>query len=216
MGKISDEEVIVAGKRHRRKITFDGRNSKRFECELPPVIQAVLDQKKVDAATFDDCVKAFEAAIRQAESAGTTTRKVIVYEVLIEASFTQGEKYVKLPRDSKHSWRDTGNHGHTLAMAVGVFTETVVKLEDHVRYSYEWEDEQPFERSIYPQSVYRSQMRERPSGIMDWTQEREEWFVAIVRRFEALLLKLDAAFNDPQKVIAAIDTNVKLLVSGWR
>lgn len=188
----------------------------RFTAKLPDSVAKALQVTHAESDTLEGIEKRVRDLMRDFEQAETITRKVIVCKV--EATLTvfrpdekTGEKSWVFQR-SDISFQD----GAALAFACGIYNEISTKKgsgSDRLRryepaYSF---DDDPISSAFRVSHGASSMIDPEECTVMDWTQEREDFFAATCRSFEELTLRLFAFFGDKTKMIESIDSGMRLL-----
>lgn len=179
-----------------------------FEINVPEAVTKAFGTTTVSGSTFEAAQRALNELIERFKAANTRVRRVIIHSVKAKAhifepdrSALHGERFVF--RTDEISFTD----GIALSIEVGVYDETTVEANGHTSISYE------YVKSKLPVQVaqrYVVQHHREPRAVIEWTQEREDFFVRVVRAMEWLVLEMQK-LKDPESLQLIIERGQFLL-----
>lgn len=190
MPVISTEGIYFMGQSFRRvvRVLADGY----FHIRLPHAVQNHYDIKEVREKTLDEAMREWKRICGEYQDSVTTSRKVIIYEI-------QGDNHFA--------------HGCQISLAAQVFNEfKVVSPSCDIRYRYEKVDHE----EDLPIQIRYGGLKPRPGDqetecILEWSQERHDFFVGLAVAMEGLKKKLMLLGNDREILEAAIADRYELL-----
>lgn len=183
-----------------------------FKIALPEEVAKFSDVSKVEARTKNEVwSKAVDRIVAFLDSR-TETRKVILFQSNISASiyaydaeYPHGKAVLKR---SDISFAECA----MLGFNADVLIETKRTTKDRVEYDYK-----RAESSIPDSCRFRhinylnpNKLSER-MHMLDWTQEREDFFANLCISFENLILKIDGLTKDKDVFASLVDNGVKML-----
>lgn len=210
MAVISKTEMVIGTERFIRVLKCDAKGN--FSLNLSPAMAEVLGYGEVEGKTKEAVEQAFGEAKHKYLNAGTSHRRVIIYKVSINASIWTGHQgdLGNLERKD-HTWEP----GTILGLVVGVYDEEKITTAGQDRYKWR------FESSSIPRGFNPGQQQDwqhfgtpnksGPWGIVEWTQEAEDFFCSMALAMESMILKLNDIFSDQEKVKQIIASGQKLL-----
>ena len=202
-----------------RTLRFNGREYRQvtrvnrdglFRIKYPEELVKLLGEPDEAVATTQKEVdQIWGARAKEFTEAQTTRRKVIVYRVQIMARLWTEEKLLD---------RDDISFGHGLGVLLwaDVFEEIEVKLAMGSRYTYERIRDNNLPSSVRHPGKFDLQLGslgKKESNVMEWTEEREEFFCKVGELMEGLAIKLDDMTKDPE-LFAVFAQEQKPLLGG--
>lgn len=171
-----------------------------FSAKLPQRVTEILGYDKVTSDTNEDVLRKFTEAIEEYKSARTTTRKVIAYD------FNCAAKEFTANDGTDHEYHEMGFvEGLGLSVWAVVCEESVRTMgDDKQRYDYE-ELPSSIPDVLRPQARNVNSHREQAEHIIDWTQDREDFFVRLAGIMQEMIARLKS-FEKPDKLIERIDS----------
>lgn len=150
MIKVTTDQINnLHGKRYLREISVEPISPFHFVIQLPDYVAIVISKTSVEAKSVELVRSKWWAAIKEYNETGKKERKVIVYKYEGEGS-----------RDDKES------------VSVGI--EFFVGTEIRTAQGRKFVDEAGQEKHVWIDGPRH--MRDRGQRVIDWTQEREEFF----------------------------------------
>jgi hypothetical protein len=192
------------------KMNWQGRNFQRttrvnkdglFRIKLPPGVSDKLGcDVEVVAKTKDEVEKLWRKRLKEFEAASTETRKVILYDVGLNAFIMRGDRCALRADDISFA------EGLVVAVWADVFEEHRVTSGDIVKYNYERV------KSTLPSSIRSGGRRKTPAvgrtepaeQLMVWTEEREAFFCRVAEVMETIALRLHEMTNEGADSFAAL------------
>lgn len=190
---------------------YDGRRENRiieYECD-----------------TKDELLERLNALQKNVKESSTIKRKVILYDISVECTvegppelrddydpvrFQDHEKVVILA-----PVRGWDHRGMSIQISAAVFIESKIsQLDGTMKYSYD-SAEVPREERL-PSGLHSSHLgghwnaKEPSEGLLDWTQERHDFFTAIYEAMGQLAWKLHNLAK-PGSIDKAIESGMKFL-----
>ena len=166
-----------------------------FRMKIPVAVQELLrlQYPHVEAATLDECARKWKAAVKEAEAASSSEKKVILYRL----AMNDGTRYQG--RDSDFAF----GYGYVLGIEVGVFSKRTTELSDGgKRYKYSLVESSipkeavsgKFSDGIRNDAEYAARRNDKDSRVVElaWTEKREEFFHAIAMSMCDMMDKLKA------------------------
>ncbi len=188
-----------------------------FSIELPPDVVLALNTQTVYGQTMAEVKVAFNEALANYRKRKATKKKIIAYKVTLDG---------EIERDGKPAlsrWGPYHDHyskieGIGLAMQVGLFWEIEVERPNDNRkgltteYRYE-EIEGSFPKSVRVTDLANRGDRETRhwDGQMDWTAEREAFWLRVATGLERLILDLAQNFSDRKTINKLADGKAPFL-----
>ncbi|KKN09196.1 hypothetical protein LCGC14_1048910 [marine sediment metagenome] len=182
------------------KVSREGK----FTMALPEFVAEVIGQDVVEAQTLLEVEQRFHAAVAASAKANTVVKKVILYEVGLQALVQDAEGKVLV--DQKMSFIE--------GIGLSVWAEVVEERETTLpggekKYHYDRVGSSlRFPRPRYDTTSGRHEKQ------MDWTPEREAFFAHIGASMEQLILKLFEVCGTPQSLLDFIDAGHQLTAGG--
>lgn len=188
-----DFELVISFNTKKEAFTFSG---------IPPEYTA--EMKHRNFSTFDDCRRAVIAAIDAYTEKMKRTRKVILvtlsatHDVAME-KIGRGHYSLKPEADHRLQTITDGGWGFIIDYRIGLLVEGGVK--DNQFYEIDEEGQREYADHVAKYEV-----------ILDWTEEREQFFLGIAKAVREMVEKVAAyLLDDPAKVMQRIDARQKLL-----
>lgn len=190
MPVVKTEKFSFDGDEYIRKVYCDKDGD--FSIKLPETVIEFTGKEKVYGKTMLEVFSNWDETIDKYKKSNTKQRKVIVYSIKTndEISFAKGM---------------------AIQVWAGVYIEHKTHIPDqdpHIKYkdvgtkeNFPWDI-----RSGRRFGISRMDGRE----IIDWTQERHDFFIMLYDAMESLVNKIDI-LKKKDKIINAIDCNLKLL-----
>jgi len=161
-----------------KKVKFSSRSG-TFSIELPDTIKTILHKEEVCADTLEDVNNKFTNILKEYKETNTTKRKVITYEIYLNAFIMdKEEERCKLRVKTGTS----GGHENEQEAGLGVSYEVCIELDFNGKKSYTRED------GGYAYRVY--------NNIIDWSKERESFFHGLTEELKILVKKTHDFFCD--------------------
>lgn len=183
-----------------------------FSIDLPADVTEALDESRVVGYSRKQVLDAWNDALGRFHVKKAVTKKIIAYNIALKGDFEAPDG--RPVNRSWRSWQNNGFHspGAGLCIAAAVFNETTVtdhKKNEQCRY-------EPVPSTIPPSitlHIESSHQRngQRWSEQMDWTAEREAFFVRVAQGLERLIGDLCTKFEDSKKVTKLADGKVPFL-----
>ena len=199
MPTVKTQSTRFGGKPFRMRVTVlkDGV----FRIRLPEWSHEALGQEVIEEKTLDKAEREFEAVRGRFGEMLRATRKVIRYRFFIQ---DKTQRYCG-PEDERS---DIGfGIGKGVQLGVGNYTETAHADADGkiLRYSYEDDDgKQPYPQG-YQYGDFDCLTADRVEAqTIDWTAEREAWFVALCGGLDSLIAKLKSLDEDKTRFLEAV------------
>lgn len=212
MAVISKQKVSFAGKPFLRVIKVDAKGE--FSMDLPPALieRLQLQRSYVTAPSKEQVLKAYKDKCQEYHTAQTSTRKVILYSSEFSGYIVdQKTEQVLLNKHSHYG------KGLSLDVGVGVYTETkVVNATGTASYDYTWvKSSIPYSVALrrVPTRMDPENFRSDDPHLLEWTQQREDFFASLARLLEALILKLHD-MGEKREILAMVSNSrdgIKLL-----
>lgn len=168
-------------------------STKHFIIELPAWWHDILDYKKVSGETEDKVNAAFRDAKKEYEERCTTRRKVILYQFQASAVINEYAENGKFKRV--------------------IFRKDEVSFSEGTALDFWWRVGYELRSSVDPKPKYID-LKERSIShgdhkVMDWTQQREDFFQALQANIDNLILKAHTFFKQDVKTVAQIVDQAK-------
>jgi hypothetical protein len=208
MPKIGKHEFTIAGERHFLDISYF-KKEKKFAIKMPENMATALrgwsdtdagKYKMIDVfgATEDETINAFEKEIKDYEAAVTKKDKVILYAVA-GSSAAPGAERMDLEKIA-HELKNWGRKPEWIGLLVKHRVAYKTTVDSHISYRDENGQEIGFD--------WRPRDKDSLVRAIDWTPEREEFFITIKSQLERMVEKA-AAFLDrePEAMIEFIDSH---------
>lgn len=178
------------------KVSREGK----FTMALPEFVAKVIGQDVVEAQTLWEVEKHFHAAVEASAKANTVVKKVILYEVGLQALIQDAGGKVLV--DRKMSFIE--------GIGLSVWAEIVEERETTLpggekKYRYD----KVGSSLRFPRPQYGT-THGRYEKQMDWTPEREAFFAHICASMEQLILKLSEVCGTIQSLQDFIDAGHQL------
>lgn len=202
---LKSETRTVLGKDVRAQ--YQVSKSGRFRVNLPGFIEETLGPKwQSEFATLAATEEAAKQALQAYITAARIDKKVIRFAF---------EGSGQIVRDGKCVWNENDLHfadGLAVSLVAAVYIEQTYTLTDgSTRINYE-RQESSIPESIQPErfgSMRLSGFEKRPDGVVEWTQAYEDFFAALGRAMEDMILKL-MKFKEPKLLAAAVKNQLRL------
>ncbi len=173
-----------------KKISVD--SSGQFKCTLPNPVYAAFGKSYVVGNSLAAAEKEYNVIVDKFHTSATTTRKIIAW-------------------DFNGDWDHSFRKGITLNLAAQVFIETTITAGDSKLVTYETDrpNDLPGELSNGAHDIVG--YSRTPTGIMEWTPEREAFFCRLANSMLAVV-KVIQQLKDPAKAIAFADGKSQFLL----
>ena len=189
------------GEKFTEEIRVDAKGT--FSIKLPSQAVSVLGYDEIKAPTLNQLKWDYRDTIDKVKAAATSKRKVILYSVRLHMSVVRDGKCVFAEKQISFA------EGVAVQFQVGVYDEYTQVIDGKTKYRYE------NLKVDFPAGAahgafelgYRGCPRDkRPESILEWTQEREDFFRRCAASMEAVGLTLAQLYD--------IDRTVKIIESG--
>ena len=174
--------------------------------------------------TKDELIKRLHDLRDKVKESSTTKHKVILYKIDVDCTvegparlredydpdrFKDPEEIVVLMR-GQHHW----SSGMKIDISAAVFIESRIEsLDGTIRYSYHSNEvprDECLPSGLYGNNLGRTYARtQRASGLLEWTQERHDFFVRIYEAMGQLAWQLEK-LTEPENIDKAIKSGLKL------
>lgn len=196
--------------RFRIKVNAEGE----FSIALPKHSHAALGQEEVRAGDMTSLMVQFREVKEKYADMLVTERKVIRYVFRLQ-DVSRETKYDETKRKDISFGVGAG-----LQLGVANLVERTHIAADgsdpNIEYEWAWQNGDPVD-SPYPSSFnygdFDSMSSSRLSGarVVEWTQEREDWFMSLCLAMDQLILRLRTLDEAPELLLEAAETGVPLL-----
>jgi hypothetical protein len=209
MPKVKQESINFEGTTFVSVYSVDGRGL--FTVQLPESVRQILNYSCITAATLEACQQEFKNTLQKYYEAQTTTKRVILYEILATAYVWDDQKERCLYNEKDISFCE----GCAVSVAAQVFDERAIQSsKGSIHYRYDKvEDCKLNKRAVTYAARFDTWPRTRPEKRLDYTPEREEFFIKISRGLEAVILQLDQ-LNNTETALQCIDSGILSLTAG--
>lgn len=209
MATVSTETIYFNGAQYRLVYNVDAKGI--FYLNIPvEMSERLVIERKQTADTLEKLKQIWKRLFKEYEAASTVTRKIIVYRMEVNAEIHNGVDDFLIKKDDI-----SFAGGLALSFEAGVFNLHTTTTGNKVSESHE------HVRSNIPSSASLTHLeywewKNGKYGYMDWTEEREKFFIDLIHAFENLILKLDGFLNTSaqEKLLKIIDQRLKLLPEG--
>lgn len=175
-----------------------------FTCRLPDTAASLLGRTEVCGRSLKEVLQNFHEAIEEYKAINTTRRRVILYQVKMNAYVFEGE-FCVLNRDDI-----SFTAGVAVAVMADVYEEVKISGPKGCQYTYERKD------SKLPRSIQKGTQRlaggfyKQPFGaLVEWSEERELFFCRLGLALERIAMELDK-LSSPDKVLGMIAAGARL------
>lgn len=193
MVKISKETINVPGVGEFIVEVEYAVRKKSFIIKLPDKVKETIGKAMVAAETFDDAKDQFSESIKEYNNAKTIERKVIVYHFRATAWVMDEEERRCIFREDEVSFAK----GTALDLFYEVLVEKTLfnrKSYHYLNGNYAYGDNEGFQ-------------------VMDWTEQREDFFKMLNKGLQHTIMKAHAFFNaNNDDIMKFIDSGGKLLL----
>jgi hypothetical protein len=179
-----------------------------FRIQLPGAAHEALGLTYVEADTMVKAMEAFEKQKNRYAGLLQSERRVIRYIFTIQNRKTRYDPD-NLGRNDMHFGIGTG-----LRLGVANAMETMHKSSsgDERRRSYKLDYEQPYP-DTYRYASHGGLATEEDCHTIDWTPEREAWFLKFCAALDSLIAQVRALDEDEGKLLEAVSNRLMLGVS---
>ena len=179
-----------------RKIFWTGKGRGSFYITLPAYIKAVIDKKQAAGDTIAECVEDWDRLIGLYNDANTKKRQVLVYKYQSDGKIEPG----KLATDD--------DYGEDMDLSVSFSVSFWVGVEINVAGGKNYLDRHGNSKSVWESDRYD----EDRDHVIDWTQDREDFFEGLVKTVTQARKRADKFFKQSRKkILAQLDGHAKLL-----
>lgn len=218
MKEISAKSVYIQpmGRKWRRVLWFDKKRGV-FIIDMPKAFTTLFPDDKVEAKDVETIEAEFKKAVYKWETADIKWRKVIIYRFCIAMVDERG---ILRRDDFKASFDKFPDN--SIGFEWEVCRERTAKGE--VRYFKIWQNERgPEDWDNFPPSVqapekdaHRGKDSNSPTQVLDWTAEREAFFLSMGQSLRALVLRaqdFETKIKDPEVLDKLAASNTLLLAA---
>ncbi|MCK4759953.1 MAG: hypothetical protein KAT69_07870 [Candidatus Aminicenantes bacterium] len=211
MAIISKETIYISGEKFIKATKVSSRG--KFSIDLPESFIDAFGVKNVSGDSLSSVNKQFGEFCHKFKDAKKTTKKVIAYQLQAECDS------LDLNADGI-SFLD----GLGLAVSAVLLTETTTETANGMKsYSYDPItldiDDNDFEynyhplgRSLFDRSIYPHRTESKKAeNIMEWTQEREDFFIDLGKAMKKLIQQCDQIMSGNDSITKFIASKQKLL-----
>ncbi len=215
MAVIKTAATYFGGKQYQMRATV--RADGTFRIGLPAFARDALGKDCVESDTLDKVIRAFNVERQTYAEMLQSERRVIRYVFQIQE---RSQRYGGDERDDI-----SFGVGKAVQLGVANLYETAhADVEGKIlRRSYEYQPrdgvDDPMESQPYPGGFNYGQfdsmesLRDDECHTIEWTQEREDWFVVLCRAIESLIDKLKTLDEDEAKLLKAVNDRLLLGVA---
>lgn len=192
MAKIKNIEVRLGDVRHKLECKVNSEGT--FSIDLSD-IYLQLGKTEVTGRTLAECQGKLNELLKNFRESSTSKRKVILYGLACNIDIWRDDKRVFTNRFSCRAGpvvpEVTFAKGIAIDLWASVATESCTAVEDHRQYSYELHaDVLPKSGRLNPNSVRFNHLGEPYKQLLEWSQEREDFFRKIITGLENVCLEL--------------------------
>ncbi len=189
MAIVSKEQIYFMGESFHRvvRVLRDGS----FRIKYPDVIRETTGVDDAVADTLSEVFRIFSEELQRYKDSETTTKKVILYDIQDDISFS---------------------HGVALAIAASVAIESKFEYEGNITYRYDSvksEDDLPF--SIRSFGHLNATYGKQATNAIDWTPERHQFFTRMCTAMLELKGKLSDLGKDRENLLKYADDGLFLI-----
>lgn len=193
MPVVNREDAWFGGVMYKRVIKVN--SSGMFSCEIPGKAANELGiSSTLSAKTRTELIDQFTKLNAKHKQLNTTTRKVIAYQFNAVATIVDSKERIIFAADDMSFAK-----GQALGLAVGVFDELTTKSVDGDSNVRMIRITSSIPEEFYPEDQSLRSGAEDMS-VMEWTAEKEKFFLTVCNALHDLILKLNNLTHDPQRL----------------
>jgi len=205
------------GYEYKRQVRYTNKDG--FSCSIPPEAARVVGFDSVGGKDCGDCIRNWERAMENWETALTVTTKVILYRVQRNIFMSTRPDFPVAGQDH-HDWKCTMStadisfcEGMALAVTAGVFEEKAITINGKTHYSYDMIQNQ-LPDSIEEKAARLEHSYGRPDDVkhcvkyLHFLRDRPLWPAVIAHSCcKALLVRALALrlLSEPSRVIQNVE-----------
>ena len=210
MPVIKTETIHFDNKPFKKVVRLDRRTG-QFTIQLPEWMSQMLGitSQEVFADSLAKVEGAFRDACRRARETATVSRKIIAYHIGVNAVIERQGQTLHQSNDISFA------HGVCLSIAAMVCMEyTYTHPESNVaQYKYvRLESSLPHHAGA--DLVEQNRWAKPTMQRMDWTENREQFFCAVILGLEDLIMQVVHVIGDPERLLSYIDRGRLLDIGG--